>query len=83
MKKFQHMISIYLIVGAIFLVSNVLARQNHQHARKYSTYPDYDNDLSLWINEAQVKRFSGKMKNEQPFKKEHKEKMYCCLQFIF
>lgn len=71
MKKFQHMISIYLIVGAIFLVSNVLARQNHQHARKYSTYPDYDNDLSLWINEAQVKRFSGKTKNA------------CCLRFIF
>lgn len=61
MKKFQHMISIHLIVASIFLVSNVLARQNHQHARKYSSYPDYDNDLSLWINEAQVKRFSGKL----------------------
>lgn len=66
------MISIYLIVGAIFLVSNVLARQNHQHARKYSTYPDYDNDLSLWINEAQVKRFSGKMmKNKKIATKKH------------
>ncbi|XP_031621118.1 protein shifted isoform X2 [Contarinia nasturtii] len=59
MNKFQHLISMYLVIGAIFLASNSLARQNHQHTRKYSTYPDYDNDLSLWISEAQVKRFSG------------------------
>lgn len=54
------MISIYLIIGSLFLASNVIARQNHQHGRKYSPYPDYDNDLSLWIDEAQVKIFSGK-----------------------
>lgn len=60
MKKFQQMISVYLLLGMIFLALNVLARQNHQHARKYSTYPDYDNDLSLWIDEPQVKSFSGK-----------------------
>lgn len=75
MKKFHHMISIYLIVATIFLVSNVLARQNHQHARKYSSYPDYDNDLSLWINEAQVKRFSGKKRNCNS--SEENRKHYC------
>lgn len=60
MIKFQHMISIYLVIAAIFLVSDVLARQNHQHARKYSSFPDYDDDLYLWIDEEQVKLFSGK-----------------------
>lgn len=60
MNTVQHMISIYLIIGSLFLASNVIARQNNQHARKYSPYPDYDNDLSLWIDEAQVRIFSGK-----------------------
>lgn len=61
MKLFQQMISVCLLLAMVFLASNVLARQNHQHARKYSTYPDYDNDLSLWIDEPQVKSFSGKL----------------------
>lgn len=62
MYTVQYMISIYLITCAIFLASNVIARQNNQHSRKYSSYPDYDNDLSLWIDEEQVKIFSGKLK---------------------
>lgn len=57
----QRMISIYLITCAIFLTSNVIARQNRQHNRKYPSYPDYDADLSLWIDEEQVKIFSGKL----------------------
>lgn len=61
----QRMISIYLIIDAIFLASNVIARQNHQHGRKYSSYSDFDNDLSLWIDEEQVKIFSGKLENLQ------------------
>lgn len=57
----QRMISIYLIICAIFLASNVIARQNQQRGRKYSSYPDHDNDLSLWIDEEQVKILSGKL----------------------
>lgn len=69
MNTVQHMISIYLIIGSLFLASNVIARQNHQHGRKYSPYPDYDNDLSLWIDEAQVKIFSGKCARNSSFHK--------------
>lgn len=61
MYTIQHMISI-LWITSIILASNVIARQNQQHGRKYASYPDYDNDLSLWIDEEQVKIFSGKFK---------------------
>lgn len=38
-------------------------RQHRPH-QKYS-FPDYDNDLSLWIDEQQVKRFSGKIQRKK------------------
>lgn len=57
MNTVQQMISFYIIFGSIIFASLVLAREN-QYRR---IFPDYDNDLSLWIDEAQVKRFSGKL----------------------
>lgn len=57
MNTVQQMISFYFIFGSIIFASLVLAREN-QYRR---IFPDYDNDLSLWIDEAQVKRFSGKL----------------------
>lgn len=63
MNTVQQMISLYFIFGSIILASLVLAREN-QYRR---IFPDYDNDLSLWIDEAQVKRFSGEMMNFNHF----------------
>lgn len=50
----------YLMFTLTILTSSVVMRQHRPH-QKYS-FSDYDNDLSLWIDEQQVKRFSGKFK---------------------
>lgn len=56
-----------LLLSLMFAV-DVKGRKNGKHSRKYSMISninnqndnDLDNDLSLWIDESQVKRFSGK-----------------------
>lgn len=59
MNEILQRISIfYLIALSTILISDVCTRQHRQHHQKYSN-PEYDNDLSLWIDEQQVKRFSG------------------------
>lgn len=64
MNQVLQKISIYyLIFITTILITNVQSRQHHQHSRKYSPYADSEcDDLSLWIDEQQVKRFSGKFR---------------------
>lgn len=56
----------YLLLLSLAFVVDVTGRKNGKHSRKYSMISnnqndnDLDNDLSLWIDESQVKRFSGK-----------------------
>lgn len=50
----------YILFVSLIIISDVIAGKHRKHSRKHSLFPDYDNDLSLWIDEPQVKRFSGK-----------------------
>lgn len=56
----------YWLLLSLAFVVDVTGRKNGKHSRKYSMLSnspngnDLDNDLSLWIDESQVKRFSGK-----------------------
>lgn len=49
-------LSCLIILSTLFVGSVVM--RHHQPLEKY-TFPEWDNDLSLWIDEQQVKRFSG------------------------
>lgn len=52
-------VKIYLFFAlACTLLTHVWSRQNHQRKFHHSDR-DKDNDLSLWIDEQQVKMFSG------------------------
>lgn len=56
--------SYYLVVVTNILAQNVDARQYHQHDRKmFDSFMNVDDDLSLWIDEQQVKIFSGKVQH--------------------
>lgn len=55
------LVSYYLVLVTIFFAQNVELRQYHQHDRKmFDSFMNFDDDLSLWIDEQQVKIFSGK-----------------------
>lgn len=50
-----------LVVITSILTSNIESRQYHQYDRKiFDPFPDPEEDLSLWIDEQQVKIFSGR-----------------------
>lgn len=55
------LMKIPVLLIALILINDVAAEKHRKHSRKYSLFPDYDNDLSLWIDEPQVKRFSGEL----------------------
>lgn len=52
--------AVYLISIMGIFTPICQSRQYHQHDRKlYDTFLDANDDLSLWIDEQQVKIFSG------------------------
>lgn len=59
MKELVQTLSIYCLIGCT-MISNAWTRQDHSSNRlHYSSGERWDNDLSLWIDEEQVRIFSG------------------------
>lgn len=60
--------ALWLILIIAIFVPIGQSRQYHQHDRKiYDPFLDANDDLSLWIDEQQVKIFSGKHRSKQMY----------------